>query len=226
MPHTPKDNIDLLCSTARNKVVDVAALVERFLSNGLSGLLSIGCENVKNGHVDMLGDISKKLPFNQIIVLLLHIKAIGKEDEVKFKKLIEVRNVFLRDPLVITFSDCLKVRPNLEKFLCREYLVKVGEQENTSPKNLPEMYFDYFFKDISSISMAIHEYAIEKAYNKGISEGQLQYYKILVRKVREFVSQNPNSDLASEINILTEEAATEAKKAALQDLNSWTHSLC
>ncbi|MCW3464741.1 hypothetical protein [Chitinophaga nivalis] len=216
MLNTSNDNIGLIYSAARSKVVDVAVLVERLLSIGLSHLLSLGCGDFKNVHVDMLGDISKKLPFNQIITLLVHIKAIKKEDEVKFRKLIEIRNVFLRDPLVITFSACLKVRPNLQKFLSKEYLVKIENQQNTSLENFTEMYFECFFKDVSNISNTIMwEYVIGKACSKGFVEGQLQYYKILIQKIREFVSQNPDSDLTSKITMLMEEAATEAKKSSI-----------
>lgn len=108
-----KYTIDDYSLELRHGILITALSLENLTSKFLSKLL--GIEDHKNTR--SFGNKSGNLSFNQKIELLIDLDSIAKSDKTKFQTFMEIRNQFMHNIDVKSYTECFELLDGKEKYI-------------------------------------------------------------------------------------------------------------
>ena len=110
-----KYTIDDYALEIRHDILITALSLENLTSKFLSKLL--GIEDYKNTR--SFGNKSGNLSFNQKIELLIDLDSLAKNDKTKFQTFMEIRNQFMHNIDVKSYTECFELLDGKEKYILR-----------------------------------------------------------------------------------------------------------
>ncbi len=117
MKEKKKYTMDDYALELRHNILITALALENLTSMYLAGLL--GIEDFKA--TKSFGNRSGNLSFNQKIELLIDLDAISKDEKKKFQSFMEVRNQFMHNIDVRSYTECFQLLDGKEKFVLKLY---------------------------------------------------------------------------------------------------------
>lgn len=101
----------------RHSILITALALESLTSMYLAGLL--GIKDYKN--TKSFGNKSGNLSFNQKIELLTDLDALSKDDKKKFQTFMEVRNQFMHNIEIKSYTECFKMLDGKENYILKHF---------------------------------------------------------------------------------------------------------
>ena len=127
MTEKKKYTMDDYALELRHNILITALSLESLTSMYLAGLL--GIKEYKN--TKSFGNKSGNLSFNQKIELLTDLDALSKDDKKKFQTFMEVRNQFMHNIDIKSYTECFKMLDGKEN-----YILKLFPQDKTTIKEV------------------------------------------------------------------------------------------
>lgn len=160
----------------RHFVFQLALLIEDNVTSFLAALLDISRENSKT-----LSNKSSSLSFKTKVDLLTDIKALKKEDAIKFIIFMEIRNQFMHNLKSNSFVNCFSYLNGNEKKILKLYPPKnsISEKED----QLKTAFIDLFI-DLTNILDRL----LDVLRNKGYKEGLAKRNEIAVESLSEIAA--------------------------------------
>jgi len=168
-------------SKSRNKVVDLALMIESTISSILGVLLDISTEDSKT-----LSNKSSAISLKTKIDLLTDIRALDREEAKKFEYFLQIRNQFVHNAKAHTFETCMSFIDGLEKKLLKDY----PQPSEISKEEQIEKAFERLFKDLLN---SLHK-LFNKIHEKGIKAGENQGANIIIDSMHEICSEIENGE--------------------------------
>ncbi|KGO85329.1 hypothetical protein [Flavobacterium suncheonense] len=121
MSDTKKYTMDDYALELRHDVLITALVLEKLSAKYLAALL--GIKDYKT--TKSFGNKSGNLSFNQKIELLIDIDALSKEEKKKFQTFMEIRNQFMHNIDVKSYTECFDMLEGKENFILKLYPLEV-----------------------------------------------------------------------------------------------------
>lgn len=168
-----KYTMDDYAMELRHSILITALALESLTSMYLAGLL--GIKDYKN--TKSFGNKNGNLSFNQKIELLTDLDALSKDDKKKFQTFMEVRNQFMHNIEIKSYTECFKMLDGKENYILKQFpqdktIIK-EVQLRIATESLGIQLMDIinnlankiFFNDIHKIKSEMHILIQEKFSN-------------------------------------------------------------
>lgn len=160
--------------------------LEHITSMVLGELLDIDTETSKT-----LGSKSSSLSFKNKIDLISDIRAMDSEDAKKMLCFAEIRNQFLHNLKVDTYSACFKNLDGKANYLKKTYNLK--EQEGQTEEQLLKNCFDALSTDlIKNVIGKLFGKVHKKYYDLGKTEGGQRFGELVLETMNKMQLETPD----------------------------------
>jgi hypothetical protein len=197
-------------SQIRIDVLHCSLSFEHLISLILAELLDIDIETSQT-----LGSKSSSLSFKNKIDLIIDIRAMEREDAKKFICFAEIRNQFMHNINVDTFTKCFQNLDGRDRELKKKY--GLTDSKDLTEEQLLSKCFDSLFKDISNVIAKLFNKIAEKYYELGKIHGSKMFgdalFEHLMKAAAEFPEQKSVFDEI--LKRANEQFNSESKKIIL-----------
>jgi hypothetical protein len=190
----------------RLDVLYASLSLEHATSLILGELLDIDPETSKT-----LGSKSSSFSFKNKIDLITDMRALESEDATKLLCFAEIRNQFIHNLKVDTYTSCFKNLQGKDKYLKKLY--GLTDESNLTEEQLLSEYFNSLAKDLIGIIGKLFNEVMKKYYEQGKNDGRKLFGELMIETMSQIEIESPDSKkIFDEVFIRTNEKYDKESK--------------